>query len=145
MAGYRADFLGDEPEHQIAMPHFTPELARSVLLQDGSQEAAFTDYATYTVAMHQGYRAPLFAALNIHREGDPGTKSRAKWRIDERVGVENQLGPEYYADNPWDRGHIARREAAAWGPSKREAQIADDDTYYYTNAALQHKNFNRDE
>lgn len=145
MAGYQVDFLGDDLNHQIALPKFTPELARSVLLQDGSQKAAFTDYATYTVAMHQGYRAPLFAALNIHREGDPGTKSRAKWRIDERVGVENQLGPEYYADNPWDRGHIARREAAAWGPSKREAQIADDDTYYYTNAALQHKNFNRDE
>jgi endonuclease G len=145
MAGYKDDFLGSAPEHRIDLPHFTPELARSVLEEGALREDVFADYATYSVAMHQGYRAPLYAALNIHREGDPGTKRKDKWRIDERVGTENQLGPEYYSDNPWDRGHIAMREAAAWGPDRRAAQIADDDTFYYTNSALQHENFNRDE
>ncbi len=145
MAGYRADFLGADDGVTIAQPQFTPELAASVLYEDGLREGAFADYATYTVAMHQTFRAPLFAALNIHREGDPGTTRKDRWRIDERVGETNQLGPDYYANNPWDRGHIAMREAAAWGPSKREAQIADDDTFYYTNSALQHRNFNRDE
>ena len=143
MAGYQTSFLG--AQHPIALPRFTPRLARSVLYQEGLRDKAFADYATYTLAMHQGFRAPLFAALNIHRESDPGTSRKDDWRIDERVGEVNQLGPDYYSNNPWDRGHVAMREAAAWGKTKRDAQLADDDTFYYTNAALQHKNFNRDE
>ena len=143
MAGYDPDFLG--ADHRIAPPRFTPRLAGSVLEAPRLREGAFADYATYTLAMHQGFRAPLYAALNIHRAGDPGTTRKDDWRIDERVGEANQLGPDYYSNNPWDRGHIAMREAAAWGPTKRDAQLADDDTFYYTNAALQHRNFNRDE
>ncbi|NER82164.1 MAG: endonuclease, partial [Leptolyngbya sp. SIO1D8] len=58
---------------------------------------------------------------------------------------ENQLNNDYYFSNPLDRGHLASRSSAAWGDSRREAKLAADDTFYYSNAALQHGNFNQDE
>ncbi|MEO1560586.1 MAG: DNA/RNA non-specific endonuclease, partial [Cyanobacteria bacterium J06632_19] len=39
----------------------------------------------------------------------------------------------------------ARRGSMAWGKTEREAKRASDDTFYYSNAALQHANFNQDE
>ena len=40
---------------------------------------------------------------------------------------------------------MVMRSNTAWGATIDEAQIADDDSYFYTNAAFQHMNLNRDE
>lgn len=61
------------------------------------------------------------------------------------MGSENQLDNDYYVNNPWDRGHLARRAAISWGGTQREAQKASDNTFFFTNATLQHENFNQDE
>ncbi|MFM7240431.1 MAG: DNA/RNA non-specific endonuclease [Cyanobium sp.] len=38
-----------------------------------------------------------------------------------------------------------RRASAAWGSTVREAQLASDETFYYSNSTLQHENLNQDE
>lgn len=55
------------------------------------------------------------------------------------------LIPYHLFSSSGDRGHLTRRAAAAWGATEQDAKKSSDDTFYYTNAALQHQNFNQDE
>ena len=45
--------------------------------------------------------------------------------------------------NPYDKGHLTRRDDAAWGRDQAEALAANADSFHYTNAAPQHRFFNR--
>lgn len=65
------------------------------------------------------------------------------WRLDDRIPAEQQAGPEVYADNDLDRGHLVRRADPVWG-EPAEAQRANVDTFHYTNAAPQASSFNQD-
>lgn len=138
---YDPNFL-PEP---VPLPTFRPELEGDVLRRPELREGVFADYVNYTVAMHGPFRTPLFAALNVDQSLRKTTDIDQGWRTDSRIGPENQLDNGYYFDNPWDRGHLARRATAAWGETVKAAERADADTYFYSNAALQHSNLNQDE
>jgi endonuclease G, mitochondrial len=45
--------------------------------------------------------------------------------------------------NPLDRGHLTRRADAAWGDTEKAAQLANDDTFHWTNCSPQHEIFNQ--
>lgn len=70
--------------------------------------------------------------------------SRGHWTNDDQVG-DYQLGSEYYKNNDYDRGHLARRSSCAWGATDEAAAEASESTMVYSNAALQHAKFNQDE
>jgi endonuclease G len=63
-----------------------------------------------------------------------GTSS---WRLDPRLD-DQQLGNPYYQNNDYDKGHLTRRDDAAWGADDDEAIAANNDTFHYPNAAPQH-------
>jgi endonuclease G len=90
-------------------------------------------------------RSPAVVCLNIDQNQLQNTQRKDRWRLDTRIGAANQLDNDYYANNPWDRGHMARRASAAWGSTVRDAQLASDETFYYSNSTLQHENLNQDE
>lgn len=135
---YDADFLGDG----FQVP--TPRLGARVLA-DAFAGGRPLDYVHYSLVLSERRRVALYTAVNIDgahvvrlgREGLP-------WMLDKRVPADKQLGPRYYANNPWDKGHLVRRSDPVWGPLRvaREANAA---TFFYTNAAPQHENFNQDE
>ena len=141
MTGYDPNFLA-EP---VPLPAFSPGLAEDVLHRDALRDGVYADYPNYTVAMHRPFRTLLFAALNVDQDLYKKTDRSNRWRIDDRIGAENQLDNDYYYKNPWDRGHLARRTTAAWGETDQVAQHASDETFYYANASLQHENLNQDE
>lgn len=143
MAGYDETFLGADT--LVPLPEFAPSLAGDVFRSDTLAAGHRADYVNYTVVMNRPRRSPILAALNIDRERIRSVPRSDDWDIDSRIGAEFQLDDDYYRDNPWDKGHLARRASAAWGDSVREARRASDETFYYTNASLQHANFNRDE
>jgi endonuclease G len=74
--------------------------------------------------------------VQIDREGD-------RWLLDPRIDRDVQAGKEIYEDNDLDRGHLVRRVSSVWGDTQAEAQQANDDTFYYPNAAPQAKLFNQ--
>ncbi len=74
----------------------------------------------------------------------PGKKGR-NWFIDRRVGAENQIPNYPYQGTLWDRGHLTRRTAVTWGKDVDYATRASNDSCAYTNACMQHKNFNEDD
>eukprot|EP00188_Purpureofilum_apyrenoidigerum_P004059 Plantae.Rhodophyta-Purpureofilum_apyrenoidigerum.ctg4436.p1 GENE.Plantae.Rhodophyta-Purpureofilum_apyrenoidigerum.ctg4436~~Plantae.Rhodophyta-Purpureofilum_apyrenoidigerum.ctg4436.p1 ORF type:complete len:486 (-),score=45.38 Plantae.Rhodophyta-Purpureofilum_apyrenoidigerum.ctg4436:643-2100(-) len=139
MAGYDPSFLGIE----IPLPTFSQELRDAVLKDPTFENGTWTDYIHYSVATNTTRRQPICAALNIDQT-KLRSVSRGGWNLDERIGP-YQLDNDYYRNNVWDRGHLATRSLAAWGDTDREAKEASDSTMFYSNACLQHGNFNQDE
>jgi endonuclease G, mitochondrial len=97
-------------------------------------------YHHYSVLLNKERRLAFVAGVNF----DPTAKfqhirEKDQWFYDPRVKPENlQAGEALYTDNPLDRGHLVRRADAAWGNTKAEAKLANDDTFHFTNCAPQH-------
>ena len=139
MAGYNEAFLAGIV---LPIPKFKTELSAELF-----GKGKVFHYPNYSVVMNGSpdKRSPVIVCLNIDQGQLKGTKRSDRWRIDPRIGAAQQLDNDYYANNPWDRGHMARRASAAWGNTVRDAQYASDETFYYSNSTLQHENLNQDE
>ena len=147
--GYDSDSLGSAVP-VVPLPSFSKSLQEDVLeretLSDNNEgRRIYRNYHNYTIVMSKSYRTALFAALNVDQSKLHQTDKTAGWRVDDAVGSENQLNNDYYRSNVWDKGHLVPDAAAGWGDSEEDRIAATNDTYFYTNATLQHGNFNRDE
>jgi endonuclease G len=114
-------------------------------------------YWNYSVVMNADRGLAFFSAGNIMpraqlggREGDQFIRDRRVDAVDE----EAQIGTEFYkkqstfeadnrSTNPFDQGHLSRREDLQWGASAQEAKRNGDDSFHYTNCAPQHFAFNQ--
>jgi endonuclease G len=94
---------------------------------NGARKLAFVSAANLDVG----------AKFLVKREG------KDHWYYDERISHDVQAGPELYADNPLDFGHLTRRQDAAWGASEKVAIAANNDTFHLTNCSPQHEVFNQ--
>ena len=143
MTGYDPNFLGNGIT--LPVPSFAPSLAGDVLRNDVLDDDIFANYVNYSIITHRVRRSPIIACVNIDQNLYKSVPRSKGWNIDTRIGANFQLDNDYYRRNPWDRGHLARRASIAWGKTSRDAKRASDDTFYYSNATLQHGNFNQDE
>ncbi len=141
--GFDPRFIGNDII--VEMPRLTPEISATVLQTPDMRDLIFLDYIHYTIVMNKSTRQPIFAASNIDQALFRHTERGDNWRVDSRAGRDNQLNNDYYKKNDWDKGHMVMRNNTAWGATQHEAQTADDESFYYTNAAFQHLNMNRDE
>lgn len=99
-------------------------------------------YNRYSVIFNKERKLAFVAGVNF----DPTAKFQHKrdkkdeWFYDPRTEPEEELqaGEDLYRDNPLDRGHLVRRADAGWGHTKREAKLANDDTFHFTNCSPQH-------
>ncbi len=132
---YDPAFLGDE----FSVPMPTPKCSGGIF---GGGEPI--DYIHASLIMHRDRKTAIVAAHNIDVATKVVVDVNDNWSNDDRVGA-FQTGKAAYQNNPWDRGHLARRAALAWGETKQEAQDASDASFFYPNASLQHEKFNRDE
>ena len=131
-AGYDEQFLDDFP---VPLPGVAAH-DHDILPIAGSQTGRL-DYQHFTVVMSVSRRMARFVAVNI--DGQSSRKIERgddQWFLDGRLPIEAQIGEELYANNGLDRGHLVRREDPNWG-SEDEAQIANDDTFHFTNCSPQ--------
>ncbi len=142
--GYQPDFLSSI---FLALPKPGLSLAGDVLVPEAfAHTHGVVPYIHYSLLVSRSTRQAIYSAANVDLNAVQtvsGAKGR-KWFIDSRVGSENQVTNEAYTHTPWDRGHLTRRTAVAWGDYPT-ALAASNDSCAYTNATLQHKNFNEDE
>lgn len=146
--GYNPQFLDEDNDaFHIALPTPSMKLQEDVLLPvdsiDGNPELK---YIHYSLMMSKSTRQALFSAANVDNAKQKvvsGKKGR-KWFVDPRVDRAFQIDNYAYKNSPWDRGHLTRRTAVTWGNSAT-ALAASNDSCAYTNAALQHAEFNEDE
>lgn len=143
MAGYNPNFLGNDIN--LPVPSFNPSLSGDVLRSSLLEDEIFANYVNYSIITHRARRSPIISCVNIDQNLIKNVRRKRGWDIDTRIGADFQLDNDYYRNNPWDRGHLARRGTLAWGKTEREAKRASDETFYYSNATLQHENFNQDE
>ncbi|MHA7241546.1 DNA/RNA non-specific endonuclease [Arthrobacter sp. TMS1-12-1] len=107
-------------------------------------ETVLLPYTHFSVLMRPDKRLAAITALGVD-----GAKlmdldrSGIQWRLDPRLSEDEQTGERVYARNDIDRGHLVRRASAVWGDTRAEAQQANEDTFHYTNAALQAAKFNQ--
>jgi endonuclease G len=152
--GYDPMFLGDD---DLAAPW--PGLPQERVADLAVPSDAEADrpheirYTHFGVLFSTSRRQPLMTAVNIdglHRV--PIKRANDKWFQDARIPVEDQLTRANYADEDIDRGHMVRREDPNWDPALAAgnpdgtvtdlARQANLDTFHYTNAAVQHGDFN---
>ncbi|MBL4789015.1 MAG: DNA/RNA non-specific endonuclease [Kordiimonadaceae bacterium] len=146
--GYNPKFLhGTEDSFHIELPKPSLNIQSDILLPEGAVDGEFeVKYIHYSLLMSKSNRQALVSAANVdnaNQQTVSGSKGR-RWFVDARVGRANQIGNASYKHSPWDRGHLTRRTAVTWG-SFATALKASNDSCAYTNAAMQHENFNEDE
>ena len=103
-------------------------------------------YHHYSVTMCAGRRLAYISACNVDfaAPANAGRKQgRSSWRTDPRLDSRDQLADRFYDHNDYDKGHLTRRDDAAWGATLADAIAANDDTFFYSNAAPQHFLFNQ--
>jgi endonuclease G len=149
--GFQTDFLGDSLI--VPLPKITSKAPDAPLkLSRGATELR---YWNYSVVMNQARGLAYFSAANIRPKFKDSTGT-GDFERDQRVDDidENaQIGREFYkkqstfeADrtkNPFDQGHLTRREDLSWGKTFKIAKRNSDDSFHYTNCAPQHWQFNQ--
>lgn len=135
--GFDQDFL----KFRVPDPGFVQTVSNDLAQLDGSRRI---DYCHFSLWLSKGRKFPRAVAWNIDglnlrsisRKGIP-------FKIDERGTLEkHQVDDELYVDNPFDRGHIARRADLCWGPLT-EARQANRDSFFFSNITPQHARFNQ--
>jgi endonuclease G len=149
--GYDPAFLG--PKFKAPWPGIDAAVEQSLAHpSDEKKRQPFElRYTHFGVKYHLGRKQPLMTAVNINGEHPVKIKRDTdKWFFDERIRVEDQLTKADYDDPEIDRGHMVRREDPNWDPAATSisdrtalALLANDDTFHYTNAALQHSRLNQ--
>jgi endonuclease G len=125
--GYRSTFLS------VPVPLPQPTDRR---------EAIALDYVHFTVLLDPARRLAAATAVNIDGRDLKDLDRADYWHYDARVPKSNQAGPDIYARNDLDRGHLVRRRDPVWGDAATAA-AANQDTFVFTNAAPQAAPFNQ--
>jgi endonuclease G len=99
-------------------------------------------YVHFTVLLDPVRRLAALTAVNIDGSSLLDLGRGDDWHLDERVPDDEQTGPEVYASNDLDRGHLVRRRDPVWGEPV-VAAAANVDTFSFTNAAPQAAEFNQ--
>lgn len=99
-------------------------------------------YPRFTVLLDPERRLAAVTAVNIDGRTVLDLPRSGEWRLDPRVDAELQAGPEVYARNDLDRGHLVRRRDPGWGDAA-DARAAMEATFFYPNAAPQAAGFNQ--
>jgi endonuclease G len=144
--GYEPSFLGSG-KLAVSLPKLSPTLkAKAALNREAKRgvEPYILPYRHFSIVMNKERRTAFFTAVNI----DGSVSYRLKrdsdnWILDPRIDDNEQAGEALYRKNDLDRGHLVRRLDPAWGANQNIAQVANDDTFHFTNAAPQHKDLNQ--
>lgn len=135
-SGFDADFLSEA----VPTPSLSGDLVSDTFEYQGSQ---LLHYTHFSVCQSKSRRLPRFVAWNINgAEMKSVSRNGIAFKLDPRVPDEFQAGDELYKNNPYDRGHIARRADLTWG-SLSEARRANVDSFFFTNITPQHESFNQ--
>ena len=136
--GYDEAFLGVV----VSVPTAIEEITSDVATVDGDPELRYTHYS---LSMSRDRKLARWVAWNIDGmtllDGDAISREGLRFKEDPRLPG-GQLLDDLYRRNNLDRGHIARRADLLWG-GREAAEVANADSFFFTNIAPQMNNFNQ--
>lgn len=134
--GYDSKFLGDN--YEVPHPKLRSDLETDVaLLKNGER---ILNYTHFSIVMSQSRRLAYYTVVNLDGNKLVDLGRNDSWVFDSRIDQKYQCGPELYARNEIDRGHLVRRLDPVWGDLAKKAER---DTFHFTNCSPQHKNLNQ--
>jgi endonuclease G, mitochondrial len=134
--GYNPDFIGQKIPLPVESNKIKEDAAK---LKDNS--GIELKYNNFSVIMSKSRNLAIITAVNIDGSSlENLPRDKDVWYYDPRMDKEHQYGPELYANNDLDRGHLVRRLDPVWGSL---AKIANEDTFHFSNCSPQHKNLNQ--
>ncbi len=138
--GYKSGFLTGS---SIGLPALGTAQKKD-LVKFGSSKTKL-DYIHYSVIMCRSRRLAFYTAVNIDGKNWQDNGREGSFKNDPRITGDEQLGSALYSakKSDFDKGHLVRREDPEWGESAL-ALKAGKATFYYTNAAPQHRDLNRE-
>lgn len=145
--GYDAEFLGTGA-NRVPLPELPDDLVplAAVNTLAASEPHYVLPYHHFSAVLNRDRRLAFFTAVNIDGASSLRLKREPdRWFLDPRVPADEQTGEDAYRDNPLDRGHLVRRLDPAWGSSRDEAKVSNDDTFHFTNCSPQHEDFNQNQ
>jgi DNA/RNA endonuclease G (NUC1) len=98
-------------------------------------------YLHFSVIMNPARRLAWYVAYNA-RERSPEVERRDRWVPDPTLSRAFQPGDEHYRRSEFNRGHLVSPATVAWG-ERRHAQIAMDQSFFWTNTSPQSPAFNQ--
>ncbi|GAB4097891.1 DNA/RNA non-specific endonuclease [Sinomonas halotolerans] len=119
----------------LSIPDLLPVPSRPGLLELHYTHFSVLQDPDRRLAASTGVNIDGAALVDIRRGGE-------RWRLDPRIGEDQQWGNELYRDNRLDRGHLVRRQDPLWG-DEGTAERANLDTFHYTVCAPQADFFNQ--
>lgn len=133
--GYDRGFLSFE----VKAPTFARSRLDDLAEFEGSVELRYRHFSSW---LSKSRKYPLCVAWNIDGSALKRVNG-SSFRVDRRGDLEaHQLTNAIYTNNPFDRGHVARRADLCWG-SPSEARDANRDSHFHTNIVPQHEAFNQ--
>lgn len=151
---------GDDDLHELRYTHF------SIVMNADRRLCGFTAVNIDGARIKAVIRAtktviddPSLAVLGIESLADEGAEASDDFRPDRRILPDEQMNRPFYEKQQvagfpdpqssariariFQKGHIVLRGDPAWGATHEEAQAAERDTFFYTNAAPQVGFFNQ--
>ncbi|HUS32939.1 MAG TPA: DNA/RNA non-specific endonuclease [Kofleriaceae bacterium] len=148
--GYDPDFLGIH----IPLPMLNEEQRKVTLrvpdlYQKQGEDPLVFKYHHYSIAFNKKRHIAWYSAANV--DGDQRkhkyAREKDKWFFDERMDSKDQpvhqLGESFYAAANTDRGHLTRYLDVQWGATLDETRKATNDSFHFSNCALQVSGFNQ--
>lgn len=137
--GYDQAFLGNSSTLRVPLPALGTNASNAVKVKGTSDRVL--RYQHFSIVMNAKRKFAFFTACNIDgRDSKNIRRGRDKWFLDPRIPASAQAGEELYKGNQLDRGHLVRRLDPVWGS---KAEVANDDTFFFTNATPQHARLNQ--
>jgi endonuclease G, mitochondrial len=142
--GYSPSFLGRG--RRVPLPRESSEVRRELATLKDSEETELK-YDNFSVKMNSTRRTAFFAAVNIdgsllwQAQGLGRRPRRPQWSYDPRMDEELQPDDQIFS-NSMQRGHLYKREDAAWGQDRDSMVRADEHSFTITNATPMIANFN---
>lgn len=140
--GFNDSFLSEELPLQTIIAPIINSLADRF---DGQGKTL--DYLHFSSVINKQRKFSAMVAVNIRGADLKHPGGSKTWRRDIRMHEDFQPGDNFYAaklgNDPvrFDRGHLVRRLDPCWG-SLREAKLANDHTYHFSNAVPQINYYN---
>ncbi len=137
-AGYDENFLGTK----LPLPTLGDSIKDQVAMRTDKPGEYELPYTNFSIVMNGERKQCFYTICNIDGSQSQNIKRSGEWEIDGRIPRDCQLGNEAYRNNDIDKGHMVRRLDPCWG---KDAKRANNDTFSYCNATLQHGGLNQKE
>lgn len=98
-------------------------------------------YLHFSVVMNPARRLPWYVAYNLAPRNELAQRGD-RWQPDPKLPMSFQPKDVHFRGTGFDRGHIVAPGNVSWG-SEREAEIANHQTFFWTNNVPQHDLMNR--